>query len=52
MPLVAISNPIVYTHIDIFRYKDPLSRRAIAKGDEQMDAVQARLGHSDHILLT
>ena len=41
-----------YAHIDVFRYKDPWSRRAMAKGGEPKDAVQARLGRSDHVLLT
>ena len=41
-----------YAQIDVFRYNDPWSWRAMAKGGEQMDAVHARLGRSDHILLT
>ena len=41
-----------YADIDVFRYKDPWSRRAMAKGGEPKDAVQARLGRSDHVLLT
>ena len=41
-------------HFDVFRFKfkDPWSRQAMAKGGEQMDLVQARLGHSNSILLT
>ena len=37
-----------YADIDVFRYKGPWIRRALAKGSDQRDALKARLGHGDY----